>query len=173
MLRDSYWVPLITYRKHHNYMFGFRLTGQDPKSIWRTETTKNPYFMSTPRSVHVLCEGFLECHHLRWKFRICCCFDISFYLNSCGGAEGVKKRRRRRMELSSSLPLPNPQGLFTPPLMACNWCLALLWRGLSCRVAPLAAFQRVTGLCVPLWLVHSWGIASVYPGSLGFSPSRK
>lgn len=40
-------------------------------------------------------------------------------------------------------------------LMACNWCLALLRRGLSCRVALLAAFQRVTGLCVPLWLVLS------------------
>ncbi len=39
--------------------------------------------------------------------------------------------------------------------MASKWRLALMWRGLSCRVAPLAAFQCVTGLCVALWLVHS------------------
>ncbi|CAB1446055.1 unnamed protein product [Pleuronectes platessa] len=36
----------------------------------------------------------------------------------------------------------------TSLLMAYNRCLAVLRSGLSCRVAPLVACQRVTGLCV-------------------------
>lgn len=65
-----------------------------------------------------------------------------------------KAGSRWSREGGSSSP-PNPRGPSAMVLMACNWCLALLQRRLSCRVAPLAAFQRVTGLCVPLRLVLS------------------
>lgn len=77
-------------------------------------------------------------------------------------------------EGGSSSP-PNPRDPSTCLLMACNCCLALLWRGLSCRGGSsgcLSTCHRF--VChVMACSLFSWEIASVHAGSLGISPSRR